>query len=97
MTPEGGVWVGGGESALPSQAHYRSTLVGMLRRKDFGGIKREEEKTWYLQIFFGLSLLMFFFGVGGAFFGIWLAFVLLVLGLIGIAVFFRELLDRSGS
>jgi hypothetical protein len=30
-------------------------------------------------------------------YGIWLGFVLLVLGSIGIVVLFRELLDRSGS
>ena len=69
----------------------------MLRRKAFEGIKPEAEKTWYLQIFFVLSLLMFFFGVGGALAGVWLGFVLLVLGLIGIVVLLRELLDRSGS
>jgi hypothetical protein len=40
---------------------------------------------------------MFFFGVGGALYGVWVGFVLLVLGLIGIVVLFRELLDRSGS
>ena len=67
----------------------------MFRRKEFEGIKPEEEKTWYLQILFVLSLLMFFFGVGGALEGIWLGFVLLVLGLIGIVVFLRQLLDRS--
>jgi hypothetical protein len=78
-------------------AHYRITLIGMLRRKKFEGIKPEEEKTWYLQILFVFSLLMFFFGVGGALYGIWLGFVLLVLGSIGIVVLFRELLDRSGS
>jgi hypothetical protein len=69
----------------------------MLRRKKFEGIKPEEEKTWYLQLFFVLSLLMLFFGVGGALEGIWLGFVLLVPGLIGCVVLFRELLDRSGS
>ena len=69
----------------------------MLRRKKFEGIKPEEEKTWYLQMFFVLSLLMFFFGIGGALYGIWLGFVLLVLGLIGIVVLLRELLDRSAS
>lgn len=69
----------------------------MLRRKEFVGIKPEEEKTWYLQILFVLSLLMFFAGIGGALYGIWLGFVLLGLGLIGIVVLFRELLDRSGS
>ena len=69
----------------------------MVRRKKFEGIKPEREKTWYLQILFVVSLLMFFFGVGGAFYGIWLGFVLLVLGLIGGVVLVRELLDRSGS
>ena len=69
----------------------------MLRRKKFEGIKREEEKTWYLQIFFVLSVLMVFFGVVAALYGIWLGIVLLVLGLIGIVALFRELLDRSGS
>ena len=69
----------------------------MLRRKKFEGIKREEEKTWYLQIFFVLSVLMLFFGVVAALYGIWLGIVLLVLGLIGIVALFRELLDRSGS
>jgi hypothetical protein len=69
----------------------------MLRRKKFEGIKPAEEKTWYLQILFVFSLLMFFFGVGGALYGVWVGFVLLVLGLIGIVVLFRELLDRSGS
>lgn len=69
----------------------------MLRRKEFEGIKPEKEKTWYLQIFFVLSLLMFFFGVGGALEGIWLGFVLLALGLIGIVALLRELLDRSES
>ena len=87
MTPERGAW----------RAHYRTTIIGMLRRKKFEGIKREKEKTWYLQILFVVSLLMFFFGVGGAFYGIWLGFVLLVLGLIGGVVLVRELLDRSGS
>ena len=69
----------------------------MSRRKEFEGIKPPEEKTWYLQIFFVLSLLMFFFGVGGALYGVWPGFVLLVLGLIGIVVLLRQLLDRSGS
>ena len=78
-------------------APYRSSLIGMLRRKKFEGIKREEEKTWYLQIVFVLSVLMFFFGVVAALYGIWLGIVLLVLGLIGIVALFRELLDRSGS
>lgn len=77
--------------------HYRSSLIGTLRRKKFEGIKREEEKTWYLQIFFVLSVLMLFFGVVAALYGIWLGIVLLVLGLIGIVALFRELLDRSGS
>jgi hypothetical protein len=69
----------------------------MWRRKEFEGIKPPEEKTWYLQIFFVLSVLMFFFGIGGALYGIWFGFVLVVLGLVGIVVLFRELLDRSGS
>jgi hypothetical protein len=69
----------------------------MLRRKKFEGIKPEEEKTWYLQILFVLSVLMCFFGAGGALYGVWLGVVLFVLGLIGIVVLFRELLDRSGS
>lgn len=69
----------------------------MLRRKEFAGIKREEEKTGYLQVLFVLSLLAFFVGLGGAFYGVWLGLVLLVLGLIGVIVLFRELLDRSGS
>jgi hypothetical protein len=69
----------------------------MLRGKEFDGIKPEEEKTWYLQILFALSLLMCFFGTGGALYGIWFGFALLVLGLIGIVVLLRELLDRSGS
>jgi hypothetical protein len=44
-----------------------------------------------------LSFLIFFFGIGGALYGLWFGFLLLVLGLIGIVVLFRELLDRSGS
>ena len=69
----------------------------MWRHKEFEGIKPEEEKTWYLQVFFVLSLLMFFFGVGGVLYGVWVGFVLLVPGLIGIVVLLRELLDRSES
>ena len=69
--------------------------IGVFRRKEFEGIKPEREKIWHLQIFFVLSLLMFFFGVGGALDGIWLGFVFLVLGLIGIVMLLRELLDRS--
>lgn len=69
----------------------------MSPRQKFEGIKREEEKTWYLQILFVLSLLMLFFGAIAALYGIWLGFALLVLGLIGIVALLRELLNRSGS
>lgn len=69
----------------------------MLRRKQFAGIKPEEEKTWYLQVFFVVSLLMIFFGAGGLLFGAWLGVVLLVPGLIGAVLLLRELIDRSGS
>ena len=69
----------------------------MLRRKEFEGIKPEEEKTWYLQILFVLSFLMFFFGLAEVLYSVWLGFVLLVLGLTGIVVLLRELVNRSGS
>lgn len=68
----------------------------MWRQKEFEGIKPEEEKTWYLQLFV-LSLLMVFFGVGGVLYGVWFGFVFLALGLAAGVMLFRELLDRSGS
>jgi hypothetical protein len=79
------------------RVHYRITIIGMLRRKEFEGIKPEKEKTWYLQILFVLSFLMFFFGLAEELYSIWIGSVLLVLGLIGIVVFLRELVNRSGS
>jgi membrane protein required for beta-lactamase induction len=69
----------------------------MSRRKEFVGVKPEEEKTWYLQALLVLSILAFFFGVAGALYGLWFGFLLLVLGLIVGVASFRELLDRSGS
>jgi hypothetical protein len=67
----------------------------MFRRKAFEGIKPEAEKTWYLQILLALFVLMACFGVLGAIDGIWLALVLVLLGLVGTVVSLRELLDRS--
>ena len=84
------------EEAVGGRQHP-DTLSGMLRRTTFGGIKPEEEKTWYLQILFALSVLVACFGPIGVFIGVWFALALLVLGLVGTVVFLRELLDRSGS